>query len=269
MSKVNKNIELASSIKTINDVFVNANKIIKNIQKSYDIDPICEIYVSDTKSISLKEFMSNDTTTLKRKEVKLPEVQQKNVISGSKAVTTFLELLREGQKKALTDGVKGCGPFLKLADYYKANDTDIFFLDSKEVSRVKYENVDIIHLKTPTINHHIDNFDLACCKTSMNFEKTKFWVSLHCLYTMLTGNCFIPKYLQSLEIFKKVYVQANGKYSGYVSNHKNTKCDLMYSRIQLRIEKYTERGYKFQYVETDKVLSCITSNHMSGYLGGY
>ena len=256
MSKVNKNIELASSIKTISDVFINANKVIKSIQKSYDIDPICEIYVSDT-------------TTVNRKEVKLPEVQQKTIISGSKAVTTFLELLREGQKKALIDGVKGCGPFLKLTDYYKANDTDIFFLDNKEVSRVKYENVDIIHLKIKNITEHLDNFDLACCKTSMNLEKTKFWVSLHCLYTMLTGNCFIPKYLGTLNEFRVVYNKSNRKQYDYVSSNKNNKCEVMYSRTQLRIEKYTERGYKFQYVETDKVLSCITSNHMSGYLGGY
>lgn len=262
--------QLVSTIKSINDIFVNANEIIKSVQLSQDNDPICEISISENKSetMSLNEFMGKSPSN-SSKVVRMLGLEPKNVISGSKAVTTFLELLREGQKKALVDGVKGCGAFLKLADHFKANDTDIFFLDSKEVSRVKYENVDIVHLKTPNITEHLDNFDLACCRTSMNLEGTKFWVSLHCLYTMLTGHCFIPKYLQSLEKFKVVYMKANGKYSGYVSSHKNTKCEVMFTRIQLRIEKYTDRGYKFQYAETDKVLSCISSNHMRNYIGGY
>lgn len=247
--------QLASSIKTINDILFHANEIVKSVQTCCDVDPICEIAVK----------ASNSSVPFKSQQKGEP----KHVISGSKAVTTFLELLREGQKKALTDGVKGCGPFLKLADHFKASDTDIFFLDSKEVSRVKYENVDVVHLKTATITEHLDNFDLSCCKTSMNLEGTKFWVSLHCLYTMLTSHCFIPKYLESLEKFKIVYVKENGKYSHYINNHKNTKCDVMYSRFQLRIEKYTERGYTFQYVETNKALSCISSNHMSSYMGGY
>jgi len=252
MSKSNKtkSIELASSIKTITDVFVYANKIIKTVQKSIDTDPICCIEINKT----------NDKTV---------ELEPKNVISGSKAVTTFLELLRQEQKQALIDKVKGCGPFLKLADHFKSNDTDIFFLNSKEVSRVKYENVDIIHLKTVDIKEHLSNFDLTCCRCSMNFESTKFWVSLQCLYTMLTGNCFLPKYLESLEKFKTVYVSANGEYTSYVNNHKNTKCSKMFARTQLRIEKYTERGYKFEYVETDRVMPFINSNHMSSYTGGY
>lgn len=264
LSEMFTKAQLASTIKSINDIFVNANEIIKNVQSSCDIDPICEISVGENKT----EKISLPTSSFGYKPKELV-LEPKNVISGSKAVTTFLELLREGQKKAVVDGVKGCGAFLKLADYFKANDTDIFFLDSKEVSRVKYENVDIVHLKTQNITEHLDNFDLACCKTSMNLEGTKFWVSLHCLYTMLTGHCFVPKYLETFEKFKEVYVKANGPYKAYVHSHKNTKCEAMFTRTQLRIEKYTERGYKFQFVETDKALSCISSNHMGCYLGGY
>ena len=246
--------QLASSIKTINDVLFHANEIVKSVQTSCDIDPICEITVKvNTSGIPFKSKQKGEP---------------KHVISGSKAVTTFLELLREGQKKALTDGVKGCGPFLKLADHFKPGDVDIFFLDSKEVSRVKYGNVDVVHLMTKNITEHLDNFDLSCCKTSMNIEESKFWVSLHCLYTMLTGNCFIPKYLESIEIFQYVYVKTNG--TPYSPNqHLNGKHKVMYERIQLRIEKYKERGYTFQYFETNKVLSCIGSNHMNNYLVGY
>jgi len=265
--------KLACGIKSINAIFVHANEIIKTTQYSCLYDPICEITVSENKSPKNSDFHDGVTNTpYKSKQ----NCEPKHVISGSKAVTTFLELLREGQKKALANGVKGCGPFLKLAEHFKANDTDIFFLNSKEVSRVKYENVDIVHLKTPNITRHLDNFDLSCCKTSMNVEGTTFWVSLHCLYTMLTGQCFIPRYLETPNEFRTVYNKAHNKSikkdfeDFYNSKDKTTdKCNTMYSRIQLRVEKYKERGYTFHYVKTDKPLSCITSNHMSGYIGGY
>jgi hypothetical protein len=255
LSEIINKTQLASSIKTINDIFVNSNEIIKSVQLSHEYDPICVITIDLYESYFHKDLNSHK------------DIEPKNVISGSKAVTAFLELLRAGQKKAKTNDVKGCGPFLKLAEHYKSNDVDVFFLDSKEVSRIKYENVDIIHLKIPNITQHLDNFDLACCRTSMNLESTKFWISLNCLYTMLTGHCFIPKYLESLENFKVVYMKANKIYD---YNKKNTdRCKVVFTRTQLRIEKYTERGYTFQYVETDKVLSFISSNHMNSYLSGY
>lgn len=256
---MSKNIfEFVCSLKTIKDVIIHANKIIKIMERSFDIDQICKISVNDD--------VSNQNNS--------ESYEPKHVISGSKAVTTFLELLREAQKKALTDGVKGCGPFLKLADHYKASDTDIFFLDCKEISRIKYENIDIIHLQIPNIKQHLDNFDLSCCKTSMNMEGTTFWVSLHCLYTMLTGNCFIPKYYESPDKYRSVYNKANGispkegfKLFLESKNNKIDKCDLMFTRTKERIEKYKERGYTFQYIQTEIALPCIYSNYMNSYVG--
>jgi hypothetical protein len=93
---------------------------------------------------------------------------------------------------------------------------------------------------------------------------------------MLTGQCFIPKYLETPNEFRTVYNKAHNKSDKkdfedfYDIKEKTTdKCTTMYARIQLRIEKYKERGYSFQYVKTDKALSCISSNHMSSYIGGY
>jgi len=254
-------VDFASSIKTIGSIITYANDIIEFVEKFHDIDPICKISIKDPQ-ITFSSCKSTQTA------------EPKHVISGSKAVTTFLELLREAQKTALKNGVKGCGPFLKLAEHFKANDTDVFFLDSKEISRLKYDNVDIVHIKVPTITEHLNNFDLSCCKTSMNIEGTTFWVSLHCIYTMLTGNCFIPKYLESPDKFRKVYNKENNITPKEIfklipENSKLDKCDTMFVRIGNRIKKYKDRGYTFQYIETEVPLSCISSNHMSSYVGGY
>lgn len=93
---------------------------------------------------------------------------------------------------------------------------------------------------------------------------------------MLTGHCFIPKYLETPNEFRVVYNKAHNKSvkkdfeDFYNSKDKTTdKCTTMYSKIQLRIEKYKERGYTVHYVKTDKPLSCITSKDMSNYAGGY
>jgi hypothetical protein len=271
-SEIN-NIELASSIKSIKDIFIHTNDIIKAIEKSPDYDPIIEISVTENKSMKNSNYHEGiDNTPYKSKQ----NCEPKHVISGSKAVTTFLELLREGQKKARIDGIKGCGPYLKLAEHFKSSDTDIFFLNSNETSRVKYDDIDIVHLKTRNISEHLDNFDLSCCKTSMSIDGGNFWISLHCLYTMLTGNCFIPKYLESPDKFRIFYNKTNNistkkDFELFYESKDETldKCTKMFKRLNERIEKYRERGYTFQYVETDKALSWITSNHMEGYLGGY
>ena len=89
--------QLVSTIKSINDIFVNANEIIKSVQLSQDNDPICEISISENKSetMNLNEFMGKSPSN-SSKVVRMLEIEPKNVISGSKAVTTFLELLTEG-----------------------------------------------------------------------------------------------------------------------------------------------------------------------------
>ena len=271
MSKNINKTQLSVSLNTIKDIFIYANEIIKAVEGSPDSDPICEIRVNENRSILNSNYHEGiDNTPYKSKQ----NCEPKHVISGSKAVTTFLELLRQGQKKAVSDGVKGCGPFLKLADYYKATDTDIFFLNSGEISRLKYGEIDIVHLKTPTITEHLEDFDLSCCKTSMSIDGKDFWISLHCLYTMLTGNCFIPKYLESPDRFRNFYNNTNNisrrkDIESFYESKTTDKCTMMFTRISQRLQKYKERGYTFQYFETDKALSWITSNNMDSYMDGY
>jgi hypothetical protein len=242
---------------SLRGIIEKANYLIEQAQSNYDPSKD-ELVIIDTRSNVPNGNLVNDD--------KLQNT--KNVIAGSKAVATLLELLRTEQKKAIVDGVKGCGPYLKLAEHFKPDDTDIFFLDCKEISRLKYENVDIIHLKVSTVTDLLNTFDLNCCKTAMNMDKTIFWVSYQCLYTMLTGNCFLPKYLTSRELFQKIYTKSRRIYgTGFILFEQ--KCNATYLRYETRIGKYKDRGYTFQYIDTDKILPCILSNHMSAYNGEY
>lgn len=130
--------------------------------------------------------------------------------------------------------------------------------------------MDVVHLRTKNITEHLDNFDLSCCKTSMSIDGTKFWVSLHCLYTMLTGNFFIPKYLELPHEFRKFYNKTNNistrkDFESFYESKDTDKCTMMFKRLNERIQKYKGRGYTFQYINTDKALLWISSNNMEIY----
>lgn len=168
---------------TFDYIIENANKIIKYAQQSFDDDQVVKV--------SLISSLTD------------PD----HVIAGSKAVSTFLGLLHEAQKRALENEIKGCGPYLKLKHEFKADDTDIFFLSHNQHSRVKYDNVDIVHTTFTSIKELLDNFDLPCCKTAMNMDGNVFWISLQCISSMLTGTMLIPKYFKKYDELIKFKLQ--------------------------------------------------------------
>jgi len=232
-------------IKNIDDIFIHANDIIFNIERYHDF--IYKFTINTNKNCN--------------------DIEPKEIISGSKAIVTFLQLLKIAQKKSFDNKIKGCGPFLKLVNNFVPNDVDIVFLDSKESNRTKYNNIDIIHKKVDNISDHIDDIDLDCCKISMSIDENVFWLSLGCLYTMLTSNCFIPDYLESPDKFRSIYNKINNisikKNFDIFYQSKNNgidKCTTTYIKINERIKKYKERGYTFQFIETNKPLSCMYNN---------
>lgn len=192
--------------------------------------------------------------------------QPKSCVAGSKAVAKLAALLREEQKSALINQVKGCGPYLKLISNFEPTDTDVFFLNSETDNRVKYEDVDIIHLKATSVESLLLNFDLPNCRAAYYSDcgTTTFYVSLHCLYSMLTGCYYLPSYLLDKNDFNNVYKKNCTDCIDISSHLFKSKEDKLFDRLQMRIEKYRERGYTCKYTTTSVVLPWIKNRFFYG-----
>ena len=233
---------------------------------SNNLENICDIIILAGKIIDTVEADEfNDKIFVLNRKSSNTE-QPKSCIAGSKAVAKLLELLHEEQKRSLTNQVKGCGPHLKLIESFDPTDTDVFFLNSEIEDRVKYDNVDIVHLKATSIESLLLNFDLPNCRAAYysDCENIVFYVSLHCIYSILTGYYHLPSYLQDKNNFNDVYKKNYNEGMDVSSIPLKTKGDKLFNRLQYRIEKYKDRGYTCKYVKTDLILPWIKNGFFYG-----
>ena len=185
--------------------------------------------------------------------------QPKSCVAGSRAVVKLIELLHEEQKLSLINQVKGCGPHLKFIELFEPTDTNVFFLNSETEDRVKYDDVDIFHTKTTSIESLLLSFDLPNCRAAYysHCENTVFYVSLHCIYSILTGYYHLPLYLQDKNDFNSAYKKNYTESMDISSVPLKTKADKLFNKLQCRIEKYKDRGYTCKYIKTDLLLPWI------------
>jgi len=123
---------------------------------------------------------------------------------------------------------------------FTSNDVDLFMLGQKKSYRVDCHPLDIVYVTHETIDCLLlFGFDLPCCRAARDLEN-KFYVSLQCLYSMLTGKVHVPLYLADENLYKTL-----------VSDTKK----VCIEKIQLRIEKYKQRGCTFVFKES-KLLPC-------------
>ncbi len=204
-------------IKTVKDIIENANLIIKHAEISPIFDPIFKIV--------LKENQDADI-----------------ILKGPGVSDDFLRLLKLEQQKV----VGGCGKYLKLPEYFESDDVILFFLKNVNIKNTTFNIKSIIHTKQSIDSLVLDTI-LPCNRIAMNSEKDIFYVSLQCLYSLLTGNCFIPKYLQTMDDFILAFNKNIHPYK------------IVYNDINHHIKNCAKNGYTFSYIETKTLLPCILS----------
>lgn len=219
-----------SLIKTIKDVIENADLIIKTAEISPAYDPILVISLDEITDVS-------------------------NVIMmGDGIVKKILQLLKLEQQNV----DKGCGKYLRLAPDIESNNVDLYFLKIVDLVDIpKHYNIrNIIHSKF-SVNYLVIDKYLPFNRIASNSKQNLFYVSLQCLYSLLTGNCLLPKYLQKFDYFiSSIY---NGK---YVSENIHEICKHNFNQINCFIEIYEKHGYTFNYIETKTIIpSLLESNY--------
>lgn len=218
-----------SLIKTIKDIIENADLIIKSAEISPIFDPVLKISKNN-----------------------LFESDNHNVIMMGDGITkNFLNLLRLEQQKV----DKGCGKYLKLAPDIESDNVDLYFLKVVNLVDISIHNIrNIIHTKN-SIDYLVLDRYLPCNRIASNSNSEIFYISLQCLYSLLTGNCFIPKYLQTMDNFAlSVY-----KNQYFVNDKIKISCKNLYDNINTSIEIYKRYGYTFSYIETKSIIPSILS----------
>lgn len=163
----------------------------------------------------------------------------KYCIAGSAAMVLCHKLLKYEQLK-LSDKSKLYGKF-------ENTDTDIFFLDSPN-SRVKCDNVDIVHVSEKTVEDLLLSFDLGCCRAALNDETETIWISMQCICSLLTGEYYLPSYLKNENEFATVFV-----------NYNERKMVNLFNKLIFRNAKYESRGYTCKFFDTNVKLEWV--NH--------
>lgn len=168
--------------------------------------------------------------------------QNKSYISGSKALKMFNDLLIN------------IGFFDKRFNNKNivANDTDIFFVDSKRIDRVKLDNTDLVYTIIKTIEEVLLTFDLPCCRVATDNDGN-FWVSAQCLLALtLNRPVVMPAYVQDKKKLFAKYKEVGC--NGLINDHM--------TKLDNRIAKYKNRGFEFVYLETDKMMNFIARSNM-------
>lgn len=215
-------------IKTIKDIIENVDLIIKQAEISPILDLVYQISVSNE--------IKNDHSI---------------IMMGDGIREEFLKLLKLEQQKIN----KGCGKYLKLAPNIESNDVDLYFTKNVNLISISTDHIrNIIHTTKPINDLVIDRY-LAFDRIASNSKKDVFYVSLQCLYSLLTGNCFIPKYLQNFNDFIFAIYSDN-----HINDHRNNRCKNIFDNFDTSIKIYEKYGYTFNYVKIKTILPCILWN---------
>ncbi len=171
------------------------------------------------------------------KSSKAPTDANLLVVAGSAALHSFLTA--HGFMKEVTR---------KWRDEY---DTDVFVLNQKDNYRRQMGKTDLVHIKEPSVESLLLNFDLPCCRIATN-ARYEFWISAHCFSAIMTGRYSIPSYVKDYKDFQLI-LQRNR-----TDKSKNPAAEqFLYSRLTERINKYAARGFVPEYNPTSELLPWI------------
>lgn len=228
----------------------------------------------------------NEVVYIFNPKLSLPEINSMDFFKDPKAVKEFIEafdariqkiyrikldtpilhrlLNTEDFEGVWMAGSKSLESFIKLLNHYlttkvkydiKANDTDIFFLNSDKDYRMQFEDVDIIKSTKKDVVELITSFDLAPCQIAINC-KNEVVLTAHCLYAILTGKYYLHTKINQLyicgatggsmapeHIVKDTLKFIEGKLGDEVSTLPSSTLKNKIKKIQFRIMKYVSRGF--------------------------
>jgi hypothetical protein len=171
----------------------------------------------------------------------------KYVVAGSKALTNLIEYLKNkpSYRKITT---------VKFPDF-KSTDTDIFYMGEPKdrCDKVDSVGVDIVYSIKKTVSELLLAFDLPCCRVAQD-RHGNFYFTAKSFEAIFTGRVVMPGYtnpINAAKLANKYIEQAKVKrgYADYCAN-----------RVHQRIQKYTERGFKFEYLDTEEPMEFLTRN---------
>jgi hypothetical protein len=220
-------------IKTIDDIINHANLIIEKVENNP---------------------FNNEVATINMSSVANENLSPSNYMGGSTAINKFIDLLKIAQKGAYERGLRGAGLNLDIVNKFKCNDIDIFILNAKKETRTKYDGIDVVHKTDSTIDEFLTNVDLPMSQIiyTMFDGRPVFWVTYHCLYSILTCKYYLPSYLINKDRFIEFWKWDLG-------------VDELLEKFYNRINKYESRCFFCNYVDTNIKLTWLEKLTFKNY----
>lgn len=220
-------------IKTIDDIINHANLIIEKVENNP---------------------FNNEVIIINMSSVANEDLFPSNYIGGSTAINKFIGLLKAAQEGAYERGLRGAGLHLDIVNEFKRNDIDIFILNAEKDTRTKYDGIDVVHKTASTINEFLANVDLPVSQIiyTMIDGQPVFWITYHCLYTILTSKYYLPSYLLNKNRFIEFWKWDSG-------------VDELLEKFYNRVNKYEDRGFFCHYVDTNIKLTWLEKLTFSNY----
>ena len=171
---------------------------------------------------------------------------RRKVIAGSAAVSQVLEKLG-------------------IPMDWKANDTDLFLLNSGKHARGLKAGVDLVETPVATVGELLLKFDLPCCRAAIDAVSGEMWISAQCIIAIHTGRYNLPSYVRDLREFSNVVhhsimLERARMLGGTSINLDQAFIDgkhvhkFLWTRTQERIVKYASRGFEPNFIETSQLV---------------
>lgn len=131
------------------------------------------------------------------------------------------------------------------------NDIDIILLN-RPWKIVREGKLEYAHLPFESIEQSFLADELPICRVAIDNQGT-YWISVQCIVSIYANVCYLPEYVKSREELYK-------RYREYTSH----EVALKYAeKIEHRIKKYSDRGFKFIYKPIEWNLGFIRLSTLS------
>lgn len=136
-------------------------------------------------------------------------------------------------------------------------DTDFFTLGCKYRRRRSVKSGDYVNVTFTKVEDLLLNFDLPICRVA--YSNGNLWISAQALYCLhRSGTYNLPMYFDDKDAYSAV-IENGVKRSKYMMQMINA----YYHKVHGRVNKYSERGFKPNWIDTMEPVSYVKSQFLN------
>jgi hypothetical protein len=171
------------------------------------------------------------------------------VIAGSMALKRLIDTLKSKHPEPYS-GINREYINKKWYPNFIPNDMDIVYLNSEKYETIKFSafSIEVIHSTHKKVSEMLLSSDIPCCRVAVTKDEY-FYFSAKAIGAIFGQAMIMPVYTKDVTDLTERFFE----YSG----HDDQFCRERAQKCINRINKYTKRGFTFEYRETSEILPSI------------